>query len=84
MPRTHLPTAVNIISAFEKMVERFPDKPAIQFKGSSISFSKLKAELDRFAGAVCGLGIQRNDRLAIYAPNSIESIITFLGAVRAG
>lgn len=84
MPRTHLSTAVNIISAFEKMVERFPGKPSIHFKDRSISFSQLKAEMDRFSVALGELGIQRNDRLAIYAPNSIETIITFLGAVRAG
>jgi len=84
MPRTHLSTAVNIISAFEKMAERYPGKPAIHFKNRSISFSQLKSEVDQFAVALSGLGMQRSDRLAIYAPNSIETIITFLGAVRAG
>ena len=52
-----------------------PDRPAILFKGSAISWRALERLSDSCAAAFEGLGIQRGDRIALLLPNCPQFII---------
>jgi acyl-CoA synthetase (AMP-forming)/AMP-acid ligase II len=57
-----------------------PSSVAIRVPGGpSVTYDSLKRQVYSLAGQLRGLGIGRNDRVAIVMPNSIESIISFLG-----
>ena len=57
-----------------------PSSVAIRVPGGpSVTYDSLKRQVYSLAGQLKGLGIVRNDRVAIVMPNSIESIISFLG-----
>lgn len=63
---------------------RYPDKPALIFKDKTLTYIELEEECNRFANALLDLGIQKYDRVAILAHNTIHHVITWLGTAKAG
>ena len=68
----------------EVSARRFPDKPAIVYYGSTVSY----AELERQASALAGFlrqrcGIKRGDRVILYAQNCPQFIIGYYAILRA-
>jgi len=63
---------------------RYPNKPAIIFNDTTLTFSQLEEECNRFANALLDMGIQKYDRVAILAHNTIHHVITWLGTAKAG
>jgi long-chain acyl-CoA synthetase len=63
---------------------RFPSHTAVQFEGYRMSYRKLSAEVNRFATALLGLGINRGDRVMLLLPNLPQTVISFFGALEAG
>lgn len=63
---------------------RYPDKPALIFNDITLTYSQLEAECNRFANALLDLGIQKYDRVAVLAHNTIHHVITWLGTAKAG
>jgi len=57
---------------------------ALRFKGESLTYGALAAQVDSCAAALCALGCERLDRVAIYLPKQFENVIAMFGAVRAG
>ncbi len=74
----------NLWALFSENVKRWPDKPAIIYLGTPYSFARLKAYAEQFAAGLCKLGIEQGDRVIIYAPNSPQWLMAFLGIERAG
>ncbi|MGD0856541.1 MAG: class I adenylate-forming enzyme family protein, partial [Dehalococcoidia bacterium] len=74
----------NLWTLFAENVKKWPDKPAVIYLGTRYSFGTLKEHAEHFAAGLCKLGITRGDRVIIYAPNSPQWLITFLGIQRAG
>ncbi|MGW5676124.1 FadD3 family acyl-CoA ligase [Streptomyces sp. NPDC003860] len=49
-----------------------------------VSYAELGARVERSAAACIAAGVQRGDRVAVWAPNSLDWIVCALGAVTAG
>jgi malonyl-CoA/methylmalonyl-CoA synthetase len=49
-----------------------------------ITRDELRREADSVAGGLAGCGVKPGDRVAIYAANSLDWVIAYLGAQRAG
>src|SRR4051812_3441852 len=49
-----------------------------------ISYAELGARIERAAAACIASGVERGDRVAIWAPNTADWIVAALGAVTAG
>ena len=49
-----------------------------------ITYAQLKREVERTAAALRSLGLGKGDRLTIYMPNSLETVILMLATVRIG
>ncbi|MFC3675994.1 long-chain fatty acid--CoA ligase [Ferrovibrio xuzhouensis] len=67
----------------EVSARRFPDKPAILYYGSALTYAALKAEVDRLAGWLeqrCG--VKRTDRVLLYMQNSPQFVIAFYAIQR--
>ena len=59
-------------------------KPALLFKGTSVSYSQLNIESDAFAAALASMGVRRDDRVALVLPNCPQFFIAEFGAWKAG
>lgn len=64
--------------------DRFGDAEAVVDGPLRLTFNQLTERVRRAAGAFNGLGIERGDRIAIWAPNSAEWMIAAFGALTAG
>ena len=64
--------------------ERLSAKPAFIFKDQPITFPKLKDISFQLTDSLLKLGIQKNDAIAIYLPNTPEYIYSYLAIWCAG
>jgi fatty-acyl-CoA synthase len=61
-----------------------PDKTAIIFGDTSLTYAELDAAANRTANALAGLGVKKYDRVAILAHNTIHHVLTWLGCCKIG
>ena len=57
---------------------------ALRFKGEGLTYAALASQIDAFAASLYALGLERQDRVAIYLPKQFENVIAMFGAARAG
>ena len=62
-PQTTLPAAL------AETALRYPDYPAMIYKGRTISYRDYDETADRFAAALQDLGVEKGDRVSIIMPN---------------
>ena len=60
------------------------DKPALLFKGGSVSYGRLEAESDAFAAALAADGVRPGDRVALVLPNCPQFFVAEFGVWKAG
>src|ERR1044071_1577039 len=65
-------------------VRRFPNRPAIFFEGTQISYRRLNREANRFANALTALGVHKGARVVLLMPNVPQMLIGFYGTLKAG
>ncbi len=65
-------------------VRRFPNRAAIKFEGSSISYRRLNRQANRFANALLALGLVKGARVALLLPTVPQMVIGFYGTLKAG
>lgn len=65
-------------------VRRFPNRPAILFEGSHISYRRLNHEANRFANALLSLGAEKGARVILLLPNLPQTAVAFFGTLKAG
>jgi long-chain acyl-CoA synthetase len=65
-------------------VRRFPNRAAIFFEESRISYRRLNREANRFANALVALGVGKGTRVVLLLPNVPQMIIGFFGTMKAG
>ncbi len=69
---------------FDRMSEKYPDRPAVIYLGESFSYRRLRELSERFAGGLSSMGIGHGDRVMIYIANSVQWVIAFLGIQKLG
>jgi len=62
----------------------YPDKPAVIFQGKTLSYAQLEGECNQVANALLDLGLQKYDRVAILAHNTVHHVLTWFGCCKAG
>ena len=75
-----------VSAIFSETVSRFGPREAAVFPqfGKRYTFYDLDREVDAFAGGLLSLGLNRGDRLGIWAPNRPEWLITQFATARVG
>ncbi len=59
-------------------------KPALLFKGSTVSYGQLDAASTAFAAALHDLGVRKGDRVALVLPNCPQFLVAEFAAWKAG
>ena len=68
----------------ENSAARLADKVALISKGCRLSYQEVNARAEQLARYLVDVGIQRRDRVIIFLDNSIESIVSLFGILKAG
>ncbi|MGW1007171.1 FadD3 family acyl-CoA ligase [Streptomyces sp. NPDC002520] len=64
--------------------ERYADTEAVVDGRTRITYAELGARVERAAAACLASGVRLGDRVAVWAPNSLDWMVAALGAVTAG
>ena len=62
----------------------WPDRPALLFKGATVTYARLERESDSLAAAFIEIGVKRGDRVALCLPNCPQFMIAEFAAWKAG
>lgn len=69
---------------FEKWVLRQPDKPAVIFDGTPVSYGELDAAANRLVHAFIAMGLKKGDRVAGMGKNAPAPVAVYLAAAKMG
>ncbi len=78
------PTTTTLPRMLEQTVAAYPDRTALLYFGSRITYGQLLEQVNRVAAGLQALGIEKGDRVALMMPNCPQFVIGYFGALRAG
>ncbi|WP_223637591.1 long-chain-fatty-acid--CoA ligase [Planococcus sp. 4-30] len=75
---------ISLVELFKQSTEKYPDHTAVSFFEKTYSYKKLDEAIGNFAEELYGMGIRKNDRVAIMLPNCPQYPISFYAALSCG
>lgn len=75
---------MNISKHVEQAAKFFPDKTAVIFEGTPLTYRELNTRIHRLANALKANGVDRGRCVALYLPNIPEFVICYLATVSIG
>lgn len=75
---------MNLARCLEEIAAREPDRDAVVFEGTGLTYAALAARAARFAGGLRDRGTGPGDRVALHLANGVEFIVAVWGAFAAG
>ena len=63
--------------------ERNPDKVALVCKGQRVTYAQLEERANALASVLCMRGVQRADRVIVFADNTVETVVSFWAVLKA-
>ncbi|KAI8484281.1 Acyl-CoA synthetase member 2 mitochondrial [Branchiostoma belcheri] len=77
---------VTIGQKLQQTVQEFPDREMLVFKRGNVrrTFQQFFEECDQLAAGLVALGLRKGDRVGIWAPNTLEWVLTQFATARAG
>ncbi len=73
-----------IADMIRRSAYHYPDKAAIIYKDKTLTYAQLETECNRVANALRDLGIQKYDRVAILAHNTIHHVLIWMACCKIG
>ena len=67
-----------------KSASRHPDNIAVWARGRSLTYRELEERSNQLAHLLRERGIRKGDRVGIYFPKSVESVVSMFGVLKAG
>ncbi|HVN19578.1 MAG TPA: amino acid adenylation domain-containing protein [Dongiaceae bacterium] len=68
----------------KKSATRYPEKTAVWARERSISYRELDERSNQLAHALREHGVKKGDRVGIYFPKCVESVVTMFAVLKAG
>ncbi|PHM36581.1 non-ribosomal peptide synthetase [Xenorhabdus innexi] len=84
LPQTDSPQNVLIHQLFEKQVLQRPDAIAVVCENQTMSYHELNQKSNQLAHHLLALGVQPDDRVALYTERSPEMVIGLIATLKAG
>lgn len=78
IPTTTLPEML------DRAVQQYGPRPAIDFRGRTVSYAELGARVDRAAAGLLARGMQPGQPMALLLPNTPAHPISFFAILKAG
>jgi amino acid adenylation domain-containing protein len=67
-----------------KSAAQYPDKMAVWARGRSLTYRELHEQSNQLAHLLRANGVNRGDRVGLYFPKCVESIVCMFAAMKAG
>jgi amino acid adenylation domain-containing protein len=67
-----------------RSASRFPSKIAIHARGRNLTYRELEEQSNQLAHLLVQRGVKKGDRVGLYFPKCVESLVCMLGALKAG
>ncbi len=83
LPRELVYPRVPLYEFLETSARRYPDKPALIYYGTRISYRDLWDSVERLSAALHRMGVKKGDRVALFLQNTPHFIIGYFGIMRA-
>jgi fatty-acyl-CoA synthase len=73
-------------ASLERTASEHPDREAlvVRHQGRRLTYAQLNDQVDRLARALLAAGIEKGDRLGIWAPNCAEWVLVQFASAKAG
>ncbi len=84
VPKTIQFDETTLPEALTRTASRFPDNPALIFRGTTVTYRELEDMASRFAGALSAMGLKRGGKVSLIMPNLIQAVVAIYGTLRAG
>ena len=75
---------MNLSIIIKRSATYFPEKKALVFENAFFTYEELNACINRLASYLREKGIEKGDRVAVYAENRPEWIMAYFGIIRLG
>lgn len=82
LPKTLPLPQTSLVENLEISARRYPDRPAIIYYDTTISYTKLLEEVESLAGWLQREGLKRGDRVLLYMQNSPQYVIGYYAVLR--
>lgn len=73
---------MNVHTWFERAAARFPDQPALEVEGASLTYAELRELVERLAARLHAAGAPQ--RVGLLANRSVLAYAGYLAVLRAG
>src|SRR5262245_30556060 len=77
-------TRTNLAHLVAQAAETHGPAAAVTYKDETFSYSELWNRVCRFASGLIALGINRDDRVAVFLEKRIETVVAIFGSAAAG
>ena len=67
-----------------RSAERYPDRPAVWARGRSLTYRELEERSNQLAHLLRERGLRRGDRVGLFFPKAVESVVAMFGVLKAG
>src|ERR1700691_5308796 len=67
-----------------KSAKAYPEKIAVWARGRSITYRELDERSNQMANLLRKQGITKGDRVGLFFPKCVESVVSMLGVLKAG
>lgn len=82
-PRVDVPVEP-VWTVLDRAAQAFPQRVALHYYGTNVSYRELAAQADAFAAGLGNLGVGKGDRVALYLVNCPQFVIAYFGILKAG
>lgn len=83
LPYAITPPATSLWQNLAVTALRYPDKAAIVFMGTTLTWAQVKAQAERLAARLQALGVQKGDRVVLDMQNTPQLIVAHFAILRA-
>lgn len=73
-----------LAAVFDRAVRTWPDRPAMTFFGTSLTYADYAREVRKAAAMLHNRGVRKGDRVAIALPNCPQALISFYAVLSLG
>jgi len=84
VPADVKPDVKSVPQLIDESCEKYSNNPALIFYGKKINYRELREGINLFTTALCDIGVQKGDKVALYLPNCPQYVIAYFGALKAG
>jgi len=79
-----VPEGITCLDLWDEQVAQIPEKTAIRFDTRKISYAEVDRKANAIAQLLKGIGVDRDNCVAVFMDRSPEAVISILGVLKAG